>query len=135
MDKRAALYTAADRPPTNQVSAWQAERQSRENSREDVERVGKDVTRMLQGCYEKTVSVECKLSQLPGTAIKKVSADADRPALDRSNIAPYTKLDAGCRQQVTVVSWQLTVSGHVHHPQVLSITDRRLSLVCDTGGR
>jgi len=27
-DKRAALYTAADRRPTNQVSAWQAERGS-----------------------------------------------------------------------------------------------------------
>ena len=28
-DKRAALYTAADRRPTNQLSAWQAGRGSR----------------------------------------------------------------------------------------------------------
>ena len=61
-DKRAALYTAADRRPTNQVSAWQAERGSRptrptssEHTREDVARVGRvdeDVTRMLRGnCF------------------------------------------------------------------------------------
>jgi len=29
MDKRKALYTAADRRPTNQVSAWPDERKSR----------------------------------------------------------------------------------------------------------
>jgi len=55
-------YTAADRRPTNQVSAWQAERGSRptrptssEHTREDVARVGRvdeDVTRMLRGnCF------------------------------------------------------------------------------------
>jgi len=58
-DKRAALYTAADRRPTNQVSAWQAKRGSRptratfsQHPREDVARVGRvreDVTRMLRG--------------------------------------------------------------------------------------
>jgi len=29
MDKRAALYTAADRRPTDQVSAWQIEQEIR----------------------------------------------------------------------------------------------------------
>jgi len=55
-------YTAADRQPTNQVSAWQAERRSRPtrptratspwHPRKDVARVGRvreDATRMLQG--------------------------------------------------------------------------------------
>jgi len=32
-DTRTALYTAADRRPTNQVSAWQAERRSRPTRR------------------------------------------------------------------------------------------------------
>ena len=48
-------YTAADRRPTNQVSAWQAvrgnrptRRNAREDPREDVGRVGEDITRMLR---------------------------------------------------------------------------------------
>jgi len=66
-DKRAALYTAADRRPTNQVSAWQAGLGSRPtrplratsslHPREYVARVGhvgEDVTRMLRGWYKET---------------------------------------------------------------------------------
>jgi len=62
------------RRPTNQVSAWQTERESRtsrwtrrhplEDPREDVGRVGcvsQDVTRMLRGCYQETDFVEFKL--------------------------------------------------------------------------
>jgi len=51
-------YPAADRRPTNQVSALQAERRSRptratssQYPREDVGRVGGDVTRMLPGNF------------------------------------------------------------------------------------
>jgi len=58
-------YTAADRRPTNQVSAWQAERGSRPTRRQAdilarilvrmsacrVERVGEDITRMFRRCY------------------------------------------------------------------------------------
>ena len=59
-DEWAAVNTAADRRPTNQINAWQAERRSRStrptratslyHPREDVVRVGRvdeDVTRMI----------------------------------------------------------------------------------------
>jgi len=62
-------HTVADRRPTNQLSAWQAERGSRPtratsslHPREDVARVGRvneDVMRMLRGNYLKpTVIIE-----------------------------------------------------------------------------
>jgi len=69
-DKRAALYTAADRRPIDQVSAWQAERGShpihptrrhpRDDPREDVG-VSSVSARMSRGCYEEAASVEFKL--------------------------------------------------------------------------
>ena len=60
-DKRAALYTAADCRPTNQVSAWQAERGSRptrptRGTSTRVGRVGKDVTMMPRGNYSRGIS-------------------------------------------------------------------------------
>jgi len=52
-DKRAALYTAADRRPTNQVSAWLAERGSRPTRRHPRE-----------DPHEGTASVEFKLNHV-----------------------------------------------------------------------
>jgi len=44
----------------------------------------------------------------------------------------YTELDAESDQQVTVVRQLLITLGHVHRRQVLSTTDRRLSLLYHT---
>jgi len=63
-DKLAALYTAADRRPTNQVSAWQAERGSRSTRRHPrsiLARMSRVSARMSRGCYEETASVEFQL--------------------------------------------------------------------------
>jgi len=46
----------------------------------------------------------------------------------QSPIALYTQLDAQCDQQVTVVGRLVTSLGYVRRCQVLSTTDRRLSL-------
>jgi len=44
-----------------------------------------------------------------------------------------TRLDVKCDQQVTVVSWWFMALDHIHsHHQMLSVTDRWLSLVCCT---
>jgi len=46
----------------------------------------------------------------------------------QSPITLYTKLDAECDLQVTIVGRLLTTLGHVSRRQVSSTTDRRLSL-------
>ena len=59
-------YTAADRRPTNQVSAWQAERGSRPFlDTLDILLVSGVYARMLRGCYEETAAVEFRLNRPP----------------------------------------------------------------------
>ena len=54
-------YTAADCRPTNQVSAQQAEWESRPNPRSNLARICACRTRMSRGCYEETAPVEFQL--------------------------------------------------------------------------
>jgi len=65
-DERAALYTTADRRPTNQVSAWQAERESRPTRRHLREDVGVSgvSARMSREFYDELASMEFCLTAL-----------------------------------------------------------------------
>jgi len=57
-DKRGQHYTATDRRPTNQVSAWQAERGSRHARNPRL--VADILATMSRGCYAEHVPVESK---------------------------------------------------------------------------
>jgi len=60
-------YTAADRWPTNQVSAWQDERGSHPTHRTRATSSLSGVSaRMLRGCYEITAPVEFRLVAASG---------------------------------------------------------------------
>jgi len=64
-DKRAALYTAADRRPTNQVSAWKLNGEIAGHARHPRNFLTSGVSaRMSRGCYEETAPVEFKLNYL-----------------------------------------------------------------------
>ena len=77
-------------------------------------------------CLYATAQQHCQLFS--------ANADGPRDALRHtpSTIALYTKVDAECDQQLTVVGRLLTAPGHAYRRQVLSTTDRRLSLVYRT---
>jgi len=53
-DKRAALYTAADRRPTDRISVWQAERRSRPSlpTRATSSRICRACRACQRGCHE-----------------------------------------------------------------------------------
>ena len=77
-DTRAVLYTAADRRPTNQVSAWQAEREVARQARHArhprstlarMSRVSGASARMLRGCYDETAPEEFRLYRRKQTVV------------------------------------------------------------------
>ena len=86
-DKRAALglYTAADRQPTNQVSAWQAEWGSRptRQTRTTVAvlgrgLVGEDVARMLRGnCFRGIAAYQLRTRERANRRQLRETAEVD----------------------------------------------------------
>ena len=81
-----------------------------------------DVTQSIHSLLS-IPALQVRIAHLVGTSLSLRSDPHDAA----STVALHTELDDQCDQQVTVLGG--STPGHVHRRQVLSTTDRRLSLV------